>query len=276
MLNSMSDFPSPLIAANQSRIAEALAHTLREHATLAQEYQKRALDMTPDRLQSFIEYTLYHFCLQSGCIHALLKNHNDPLFEFGVPVARDARATARIKSKQARKDIELSFEATVPATIESLCSAILTQELIPFISNYYLYAPFLMEDRFIDLHTETWQKIEDLLDSALMQTSVATLSHVRIQDLRPYFTASGEYSSAEMIEEIKRILERNLKQSDVLFELSPFSFVLLSPGVQKEKILERLGRLQFSVRNMPIDFRIFAATVSGDYTAAALIRELEL
>ncbi|MBE7437912.1 MAG: hypothetical protein HS115_05585 [Spirochaetales bacterium] len=273
----MSDFPSPLIAANQSRIAEALAHTLREHAAVAEAYQKQAREMAAsDRLKSFIEYTLYHFCLQSGFIHALLKNHSEPLFEFGVPLPDGAIETARISMKQSRKDIELSFEATVPASIESLCSAILSQELIPFISNYYLYAPSLMEDRFIDMYTETWQKIGDLLDSALQQTSVATLSHVRIQDLRPYFTASGEYSSAEMIEEIKRILERNLKQSDVLFELSPFSFVLLSPGVHKEKILERLNRLQFSVRNMPIDFRIFAVTISGHYTVATLIKELEL
>lgn len=274
---NMSDFPSPLILSNQTRIAEALAHTF---SRLPEQYNAyraytEGFRNHPERLPSFIAYALYHFCLLGGFLRASLKNKGKSLFEFGIPLPESALLSS-IESYQSRDQVELAFVATAPREIESLCGAIVQQELIPLICNYYLHNPELIDDRNLDLAGQTERQLEDLIDSALMESGKATLCHVRLQNLHTYFEVSREHLTSEMIRELTSILERNLKQSDVIYSLSPFSYLILTAGVEKEKILERLSRLYFAVRNMPIDYKVYATTLTGPRDFQSLVEELHL
>jgi hypothetical protein len=259
----MSVFPSQLLASNQRRIAEALSHLFEAYPpSVYQRYSDyiAGFQQRPERLDSWIRWTLFHYSLLSGQLNARLRNGDDILFQTGIEIEPTAKL-ATIEAGRKRDDINLHFQATVPASIESLCAAILHQELMPLAANYFLYDPALIDSRSVNLLQKSEEKISELIDSAFLDTELVTLSHIRFQDLRPYFEITGEYRSHEIIQEIAGILERNLKQSDILLEITPVSYLVLSPGVDNDKMLERLKSLYFSIKNLLLDYKITCATI---------------
>ena len=285
----MSGFPdiSRHLARDQEIIHKSLARAcglLPERVFAEYSASARKMVDQPELLNSSIRWFLYHYFLFSGFIQGIVAYDDQPVFTFGAQllpwdINQDrefppdffqapahgipaASALTRIFRTEQRGHRRLSVEGVAPNDIEPIVSSMLDLEMMPIARNYYFNDPGIQDHRVVDYLSQVEEQCDVLCARTVETANVFSVSHFRFQDMSIYFEMSGEKGGGELMQAIHQVIRQNLKRSDVLFQLSPFSFLALSPGADRSQIFERLQNVYFGYKSLYMDYQLRVVTLN--------------
>jgi hypothetical protein len=161
-----------------------------------------------------------------------------------------------------RRDHHLSVRVVLPARLEDLARNLLDHEILPFARNLFFFTPALGDSRRIDHLAILNQRALGVLHERLDQGMHVTISHFKFQDLHIYLEMQGEHRTREILRGIIEYIHGNLKKQDLLLQLTPLSYIMISPGATQEQILERFRSIYFQIRSLVLEYQIYLTTVS--------------
>lgn len=156
----------------------------------------------------------------------------------------------------------LEIEGVVPASIAPITWAILEKEILPLLQNHYFHLPGFSDERKINLRQSTEKQCLKVIDEGLGRGKPVTLTHFKFQDMLIYFEMSGRHRTSEIINEMADIIRRNLKKNDYLIQLTPVSFLMISPGAREIQIQNRFNNIYFQVRGLILDYDLNLLTIT--------------
>lgn len=250
----------------------------------------RKMREQPELLASSIRWFLHHYFLYSGFLQAIVAYDDQPVFTFGARIlpwetgsaAREfppelyqeqdgisaASAFSHLQRTEERGPRKLVLEGVVPSDIEPIAGSVLDIEVLPLARNFYFYDPGIQENRVIDYLSTVERICDEECRETVQHVEVFSLSHFRFQDMSIYFEMSGEKGGSELMDAISAVIRQNLKSSDILFQLSPFSYLALSPGADRAQIFERYQNVYFGYKSLYMDYDLEVVTLSehpGDW-----------
>ncbi|MEQ9366811.1 MAG: hypothetical protein RIF32_21405 [Leptospirales bacterium] len=160
------------------------------------------------------------------------------------------------------RDHSLSVRLILPARLEDLARNLLDHEILPFARNLFFFSPGMGEARRIDHLAILNQQALAVLNERLEQGMQVTISHFKFQDLHIYLEMQGEHRTREILRGIIDYIHGNLKKQDLLLQLTPLSYIMISPGATQEQILERFRSIYFQIRSLVLEYQIHLTTVS--------------
>lgn len=270
---------SPLLGDAPGRVRAALDDVWAELSPERQAEYRRSVEAGPGTGPGgpYAAWRLYHYCLFSGFLQARLRFDGKTVFEFGARLApwsedRAARSPSSVSEPLApglgllqrerwRRDHWLEFDAVAPAALVELGEALLDQELMPFAIQFCFFQSALRDQRVINQAEYLDVSARAVITESLQREKPVTLTHFRFQSLHIYFELSGEHRSREITQEIMANIHRHLKKGDALIQVTPLSYVVLSPGARRDQIVERFRRIYFQIRSLVLEYEIFLATV---------------
>ncbi|MCB1318796.1 MAG: hypothetical protein KDK34_01005, partial [Leptospiraceae bacterium] len=184
---------------------------------------------------------------------------------------------AHIRRKQEIRDRVLEVEVILPERIRSVGVNLLDYEILPIASNYFFYYPALQNTRLVNHVTVLQRFATEIISSHVLREQSVTLTHFRFQDLSVYFERSGEHGTRDFMNGIIRTIRNNLKSTDTVYQMSPTSYVVFSPGAQKHHIQRRFKSIYFQIKSLVLEYKQFIVTIDSlPVNIEALWRELNL
>jgi hypothetical protein len=227
---------------------------------------------------SFGRWYLHQYCLFAGYLQAFFTCDEKTVFTFGAEILPwDSRATASLSpdltaegpgallylQRQIQKrEHRLGAAVVLPARMERLGRNLLDHEILPFAQNLFLYMPGLGDPRRVNQLEVLNQRVLTVLQEELQKGQQVTLSHFKFQDLHIYLEMQGEHRTREILRGIIDYIHGNLKQKDLLVQLTPLSYIMISPGATGEQILERFRSIYFQIRSLVLEYQIHLTTIS--------------
>ncbi len=229
------------------------------------------------------EWLFYQHFLRGGCLQAMILHHGKPVYYFGIPLKDwkfwdepgpapiDGLESLRVNRK------EISIQAVVPSKSSHLIRHMLSGELLPIATRILRADAGRNPENWIDSVQDLSMYLTSRIKRALEKSQPVTISHFLFQDLTRYVEEVGEFWTLEIIDEIRTTIKSNLKKRDTLVSLTPVSHLVLSTGPREEQIRQRFHHIYFEIRNLVLDYSIFAATVeTPDYRIADILEKLKL
>ncbi len=238
----------------------------------------------PELLTSSIRWFLHHYFLFAGFVQAIVSFNEQPVFTFGAKIlpwnAADPRefppellgqakhgipaasALSRLERGEERGPRHLLVEGVVPAEIEPIAGSVLDIEIMPMARSYYFFDPGIQENRHLNFLKQVEDECNRQCRVAVSSASVFSISYFRFQDMSLYFEMSGEKAGIELMEAIQQVIHQNLKRTDTLFQLSPFSYLALSPGADRAQIFERYQNVYFGYKSLYMDYDLNVVTLN--------------
>ncbi len=271
---------SPVLVRSEDDIRECLRETeLRLPAPLLNEYIAY-LERIEDggvKLGSFGRWYLHQYCLNGGFLQATFQYDGKAVFTFGaeivpwesadVPLLPDSLieegpgALTLVYRELRHRDHRLNIEVVLPAKLSKTGQNLLDHEILPFARNFFFYQPGLGDPRHIDHLDVLDQSALEILTEHVKHGRHVTVSHFKFQDLHIYLEMSGEHRTRDLMSAIIEYILSNLKYADMLVQISPLSYIVLSPGANEEQILERFKNIYFQVRSLVLEYEIHLTTV---------------
>lgn len=175
------------------------------------------------------------------------------------------------------REHRLHMRFVAPASLTGVVENLLDHEIVPFARNLFFHHPALGDPRRIDHLAVMNQRALAVLAEHLEQGSAVTLSHFQFQDLHIYLEMQGEHRTREILRGIIDYIHGNLKSEDTLVQLTPRSYIMISPGATQEQILDRFRNIYFQIRSVVLEYRIHLTTISeGPVQLSAVWKELKL
>lgn len=269
---------SPLLSDSAGRVRAALDTVWSDLPRERQSEYRRSVETGPGSGPGgpYAAWRFFHYSLFAGFLQARLRFDGKTVFEFGARLApwgdddsaqRPAAAApippglGLLRRERWRRDHWLEFEAIAPRSIADLGEALLDQELMPFAIQFCFFQSALRDQRVINQAEYLDVSARAVITESLQREKPVTLTHFRFQSLHIYFELSGEHRSREITQEIMANIHRHLKKGDALIQVTPLSYVVLSPGARREQIVERFRRIYFQIRSLVLEYEIFLATV---------------
>ncbi|MCR9143261.1 MAG: hypothetical protein NXI24_13480 [bacterium] len=252
-----------------------------------------------DEQQSFGQWFLDQYCLFAGFLQVdFVFDDAQPVFRFGpaiVPwqqpgrrldeqgdipdetVANETHAGSDLPPHLSaegpgalmelckvvrHRDHHLSVRLILPARLEDLARNLLDHEILPFARNLFFFSPGLGDSRRVDHLAVLNQQALAVLNERLEQGMIVTVSHFKFQDLHIYLEMQGEHRTREIFRGIIEYIHGNLKKQDLLLQLTPLSYIMISPGATEEQILERFRSIYFQIRSLVLEYKIHLTTVT--------------
>ena len=231
----------------------------------------------------FGAWYLHQYCLFAGFLQAIVRyNGSRVAFRFGVEIApweMDRRAAElyelpaaltaegpgalmQMRHLNVLRDHRFTVRVILPARLATLGRNIIEQQILPFARNTFFYTPGLGDPRRIDHLAVLNQRALAVLNRHLERGEIVTISHFKFQDLHIYLEMQGEHRTREILRGIIEYIHGNLKKRDLLLQLTPLSYIMLSPGATQEQILERFRSIYFQIRSLVLEYQIHLATVT--------------
>ena len=88
-----------------------------------------------------------------------------------------------------------------------------------------------------------------------------TISHFHFQEMKIYLEVTGEQQTREFLNEINRTFQRNLKKKDTVIQISPVSYLVLSPGATTRIMTERFKHIFFMIKSLILEYKLDIYTV---------------
>ncbi len=290
----MSMFPdiSPALTRFRGDIHDGLAQALGAlPEDLAAEYKTNieAIQDEPTHLKSGIQWTLYKYFRHAGFLQAIVLFNKKVVFSLGAGIMPwEAKGNRRLPEDlkfpsvfkavhhtQRHRELVLEIEGVIPAAVESMVTGILEKEIMPFATSYFFNMPVLRDNRRINVLRDVEARCTSIVEERLDQGKPVTLTHFRFQDMHVYFEMSGEHVTFEIVEKILATIRGNLKKEDILLQLSPVSYLVLSPGALEKQIATRFESIYFQINSLVLDYDLNVATVEqGPVDMEAVWKEL--
>lgn len=261
-MGAVEDCLPPVLSRNRARIREALEAGL---GTLAPELVKSfESNLKTAGAGSTTRWLFQMICLNAGFASVNLTMGTVAIFSYGIETDwEDKKATwARIERSFSVGEITLTFIGVLPRSIKDLAEAALDSTLLVHAENVFLNSQGLREKNlqnvFFNIERDTKPILEEILNTGVP----VTLTHFLFQDLRVYFSLSGEYRSQEIMDSIQEVISENLKKSDRIFRLSPLSYIVISPGADSQQIQARFKSIYIQIKSLVLDYDLRLCTVS--------------
>jgi hypothetical protein len=270
----MTNFPvSPILKKNlrtiQRGVEEAIVRLPQGDERAYVQYVTEAGErLRPET--DFPIWFLFHMFLYSGFIRASVRFANHALFRFAPPGnAEYCESISRLKQSPfctiehtaliSGKGLEVS--GLVPSSIREISNHFLMREIVPFIDGYFAHSPVIVAGKGIDLYAVFKQELESLIKSATEVNQLVTITHLKFQEMFIFFELLGKFRSKEIIAEIIENIRTHLKRIDAIFVLSPFSYLIVSPGADEDLIQKRFQGIYFQSSSIVMDYQISTRTI---------------
>ncbi|MCE9599429.1 MAG: hypothetical protein K8S54_15800 [Spirochaetia bacterium] len=262
-MGAVEDCLPPVLHRNRDRIREALEAAL---GTLAPELVTSfESNLKTAGAGSTTRWLFQMICLHAGFASVNLAMGNVAIFSYGIQTAWDdlpGKTWGKIERDFLVGDIILTFTGFLPLPVKDLAEAALDSTLLVHAENVFLNSQGLREKNlqnvFFNIERDTRPILEEILNTGVP----VTLTHFLFQDLRVYFSLSGEYRSQEIMDSIQAVISENLKKSDRIFRISPLSYIVISPGADSKQIQSRFKSIYIQIKSLVLDYDLRLCTVN--------------
>ena len=218
-------------------------------------------------LNDFSHWVLHHYFLLSGYLQATVYYGNTAMYSFGSSellknqeeLLKNNTHLSYLQLTYRENDKFLLIRGTVSSGIEGIAKKITEMDIIPFCKNMYFFTPSLNDEKKLDIYTPLKNHLSQILDQGLEEYSSVCFSHFRFRSLHVFFEFLGQQNSTEMTDKIMELLNKYFKNSDSIFQLSPVSYLVISPGITSRKIQNRFQGIYFQVRSIILDYELFTS-----------------
>ena len=233
-------------------------------------------------LKDFPKWVMYHYFLMSGFIQATVCYCDTPIYTFGAgellknPANHNAEIFP-IDLSYREQEKTLTIKGYVPTKIHAISKKITEMDILPFCKNVYFFMPSLNDERKMDVFSPLENHLKQIIQKGLEEYPTVCFSHFRFRSLHVFFEFLGQQNSAEITEKILALLNTNFKKIDYIFQLSPLSYLVVSPGISGRSIKNRFQGIYFQVRSIIIDYKLMTTDFhSNPASFAETWEELEI
>ena len=260
-MNELTSCLPPVLIRNQDAIRENLETALGTLPTdLALSFEsdlKRAAD------GSLTRWLFQMICLHSGFASVTLFAGPIAIFSYGI------QSDSRTMPPDVWTEIDLPFivgehrlrfYGILPIKNKQFATQA-SDSLLVHAENVFLNSHGLREKSIQNIFFHVEKELRPLLEALLEQGTPVTLTHFLFQDLRVYFSLSGEYRSGEIMDSIQKTIKENLKNTDSIFRISPLSYIVLSPGADAAQIETRFKSIYVQIKSLVLDYHLKLFTI---------------
>lgn len=252
----------PALLRNRNRIQDSLQAAL---ATLPVD-KARGLENEIKRTEqgSVTRWLFFMTCLHSGLVSMNLADGPATVLAYGIQLPKNSWPSGfrRIEREFYLGGHHLSLAGYLPEPLADLSEQILDALIIPS-ENVFLNTQGLREKTLQNVFLSVERDLTVILEGHLQKGTRVTLTHFLFQDLRVYFSLSGEYRSGEIMDSIQKTIADNLKKSDHIFRLSPLSYIVVCPGADPEALKQRFKSIYVQIRTLVLDYELKMHTVES-------------
>jgi len=238
----------------------------------------RAVRENPALLSSSMRWFLHNYFLFTGFLQLVVHFREKPVFSRGAEILTKERAAEQfaedvrdnpqisvthLQHRETSRGMLLEIDGVAPAPVAEIAATIMDNEILPLARNYYFNMSDLRDPRLVDLNRAAEEPLLAVLEREIGDGRPVSLTHFRFQEMHLYFEILGEHRTREIIREIIATIRGNLKKGDYLFQLSPLSYVVLSPGARQEQIERRFESIYFQIKTLILDYDLTVATVDA-------------
>lgn len=267
---------SPLVLRTQAEIEGALGRALAAlPASIVEDYRESAEEARSSvtRFRSFSRWILVNLFLSAGALQASIRWNGAQVFAFGVEILPWESSEWSLFGTPFQENLSLvqasgeshgrvlNVWAVVPRETLVSSRAVLENDLLRYARNTYFHVPAMQERRLIDLTEPLLADLSAAIQGGLAGGKTVTVTHFRFQDMTHYFEMSGEHVAREILHSIQETIRQNLKKSDLLFALTPESYLVISPGAQSDVLHERFRTIYFQTHGLVLDYTIRVVSV---------------
>ncbi len=267
---------SPLVQRTQSEIEKALGRALAVlPAAIVQDYRESADEArsSVDRFRSFSRWILVNLFLASGALQASIRWNGAQVFAFGVEIlpweSTDwslygtpfQETLSLVQTTGESHGRTLNVWAVVPREAVVAAKAVMENDLLRYARNTYFHVPAMQERRLIDLTEPLLADLHAAIHGGIAGGKTVTITHFRFQDMTHYFEMSGEHVAREILHSIQDTIRHNLKKSDLMFALTPESYLVISPGAQMDVLHERFRTIYFQTHGLVLDYTLRVVSI---------------
>lgn len=219
-------------------------------------------------------HLLFLYFLYCGAIEAEIQARGNTYFHMGLPIGTD-RAPL-LETIDAGPD---DFHCLMRIHKQSLdvVRPIFQNEILPLARRILVYDTNTPGRNWIDYLHILDSIISRKTRKLLSEGQPVTFTHFRFQNLNHYFGLLGEAGASEMIRNIEKTIRERLQEGDMSIILSPHSYIVLSPGREREDVYRRFQDIYFEIKSLILDYSIHTHTVHDpDFSLFTIFRELKI
>jgi len=262
-VSGIDDSLPPVLLRNREKIRESLESAL---GTLSSELVGSfESDLRRSSEGSSLTRWLFQMiCLHAGFAHVTLSTGQIAIFSYGIQTdwsLLPSDVWGNIEREFLVGEIKLVFKGNAPATVIDLAEAAFEGCLRIHAENVFLNSQGLREKSLQNVFFNVERDCRPILEGMLRDGHPVTLTHFLFQDLRVYFSLSGEYRSQEIMDSIQKTIKENLKNSDHIFRLSPLSYLVVSPGADASQIKARFKGIYIQIKSLVLDYELRLCTI---------------
>lgn len=267
---------SPLVLRTHDEIEAALGRALAAlPSSIVDDYRESTEEARSSvaRFRSFSRWILVNLFLSSGALQASIRWNGAQVFAFGVEILPWESADWTLYGTPFQETLSLvqsggeshgrtlNVWAVVPREALTSAKAVIENDLLRYARNTYFHVPAMQERRLIDLTEPLLADLNAAIQGGLAGGKTVTVTHFRFQDMAHYFEMSGEHVAREILHSIQATIRHNLKKSDVLFALTPESYLVISPGAQGDVLHERFRTIYFQTHGLVLDYALRVVSI---------------
>lgn len=211
---------------------------------------------------SITRWLFFMTCLHAGLASMTLTDGPSIVLAYGVQLPSKSWPDSfkRVERSFFLGGHHLTLAGYLPASLHDISESILDALVVPA-ENVFLNTQGLREKTLQNVFLSVERDMLPLLEGYLERGTPVTLTHFLFQDLRIYFSLSGEYRSGEIMDAIERTIRENLKKTDHIFRLSPLSYIVICPGADAEQLKHRFKGIYVQIRTLVLDYELRVHTV---------------
>ncbi len=260
-MNDIASCLPPVLVRNQQLLRENLEAALGTlPSELAQSFEQ---DLRRAAQGSLTRWLFQMICLHSGFGSVTL--YAGPIAVFSYGIQTDLRSLPREAWVETEKEFQVGEQKLRLYGILPAKSAAITNQAIDAIlvhaENVFLNSHGLREKSIQNIFAPVERELRPILEGILADGTAVTLTHFLFQDMRVYFSLSGEYRSGEIMDSIQKIIRENLKGTDTIFRISPLSYIVVSPGADASQIEARFKTIYIQIKSLVLDYHLKLCTV---------------
>ena len=220
-------------------------------------------------IHNFARWVLFHYLFLSGYIEGSIFFNNSPVFTFGANLLNDKNRNysgdsgmEKINILHKEKNQSIEITGLVPSDVFGISRKITEMDILPFCRNYYFFSPGYRDERKLDLYEPLEDHITSVIHKSLKLNENICISHFKFQKMNIYFSTLGEHRTREATHDITTSLNKYFKTTDTIVQLSPHSYIVISPGITGQQLKKRFQGIYFQTRSIIFDYELITYNIT--------------